>query len=132
MDSEPEGQTSSKIPDFFPLASSTWPNSLPNDAPCVPLVLCAQLMLFGLESWRFSLAGNDLGNVAPSSQAEQGPPSPPSPSHPLPGEQDFAAGDERLGSDPLLFSPAGLGLRGCFYFFIILYDSSVVCQEERT
>lgn len=47
------GQPAKAPTDFSPSASPTWPNSLPNDASCFPLVLCAQLMHFGRKAGNF-------------------------------------------------------------------------------
>lgn len=53
-DSKPEGRTTSKSTGrLFPSPSPAWPNSLPNDASCFPLVLCAQLMHFGSKAGNF-------------------------------------------------------------------------------
>lgn len=54
MDSEPEGRAMGKSTGWiFPSASPAWLNSLPNDASCFPLVLCAQLMHFGSKAGNF-------------------------------------------------------------------------------
>lgn len=102
---------------------------------------------FWFESWKFSLAGNDLGNIAPSSQAERGlraggtPPPPPAHTglnHPICSQQrellqELDRGDERMDPDPLFFFFFGSGVSVfgfCCVFFFLFY-SSFVSQERR-